>query len=135
MEEEIRDIRFADLRLIRQLGRGSGGVVHSVLYKPKRKLMAMKVIPLDVTDQVRKQILLELRTLYQAQSPHIVKFYGGFFTDGHIQICLELMDGELEKKKILSFNCMPLAGSLESLSKKIGPFPEPILASVATQVC
>ena len=47
-----------------------------------------------MAETVRKQILLELRTLYQSQSPNIVKFYGAFFTEGQIQICLELMDGK-----------------------------------------
>jgi serine/threonine protein kinase len=57
-----------------------------------------QVIRLSVAETVRRQILLELRTLYQSQSPNIVKFYGAFFTEGQIQICLELMDGIIDRR-------------------------------------
>ena len=48
---------------------------------------------MDVTPQVRKQILIELRALYQAQCPHFVKFYGAFFSEGSIHVVMEYMDG------------------------------------------
>jgi len=62
--------------------------VKKVRHKVTKKLMALKIIQLDVNTEVRKRILLELKTLYHAQSPHIVNFYGAFFTEGHIYICL-----------------------------------------------
>ncbi len=93
------------------------------------------MIPLDVTEKVRKQILLELKTLYEARSPYVVCFYGAFFTEvlfcflhcdhreftipqGSISIALEYMDG----------------GSLLNLIRH-DPVPEPILARLVEQVC
>jgi len=77
-----------DLEILEDIGRGSGGIVKKVRHKVTKKLMALKIIQLDVNTEVRKRILLELKTLYHAQSPHIVNFYGAFFTEGHIYICL-----------------------------------------------
>jgi serine/threonine protein kinase len=77
------------------------------------------VVQLDVTDKVRKQILLELRALYHSSSPHIIKFYGAFFSEGHIFIALELMD----------------AGSLHDVLKKTGAMPENVVSKIAHQVC
>jgi len=107
-----------DLEILEDIGRGSGGIVKKARHRPTGRLMALKIIQLDVNSEVRKRILLELRTLYQAQSPHIVNFYGGFFTEGHIYICLELMD----------------AGSLHSLMQLSGPFPEPVIWCITVQV-
>lgn len=41
-----------------------------------------------------KQILMELDILYRSRCPHIVEFYGAFFTESYVYICLEFMDGE-----------------------------------------
>ena len=120
-----------------------------------------QVIRLNVVETVRKQILLELRTLYQSQSPNIVKFYGAFFTEGQIQICLELMDGTnrgpparvrvVPPQQTMAHTRThhgpsrsdPSAdgngddasgGSLEALVAKVGPFPETVVGCIAGQV-
>ena len=112
------EVKLQDLRILEVIGRGSGGVVQRALHIPTNCIFALKVIPLDVTDKVRKQILFELRTLYEAQSPHIVRFHGAFFNEGSISIVLEYMDG----------------GSLTELLARKGPIPEPMIATIAQQV-
>eukprot|EP01135_Chromosphaera_perkinsii_P004975 Nk52_evm19s307 gene=Nk52_evmTU19s307 len=112
------EVKLQDLKILEVIGRGSGGVVQRALHIPTDCIFAVKVIPLDVTDKVRKQILFELRTLYEAQSPHIVRFHGAFFNEGSISMVLEFMDG----------------GSLTELLARRGAIPEPVIASIAQQV-
>ena len=45
-----------------------------------------------VPDQVRKNIMTELRTLIKATCPNIVTIHNAFFVDGHIRIVLEYMN-------------------------------------------
>lgn len=89
------------------------------------------MIPLDISEDVRKKILLELRTLHNAFHESIVTFYGAFYKvracrvcalstkvqEGAISICLELMDG----------------GTLAEVIKG-APIPEPVLAHISLKV-
>jgi len=107
-----------DLQVIKVVGHGNGGVVQKALHLPTSRVLALKVITLDVKESVRKQILLELKTLYKTQSEYVVTFYDAFFSEGSIFIALEYMDG----------------GSLADLLKMNGCIPERILARITTQV-
>lgn len=109
---------LADLQVIKLLGAGSGGSVQKALHVPSKQVVALKVIPLDVKESVRKQIILELKTLYRNQSEYIVFLYDAFYTDGSILIGLEYMDG----------------GSLADLLKASGKIEERVLANITTQV-
>jgi serine/threonine protein kinase len=60
----------------------------------------------------------ELQTLYRADNPHLISFYGAFFKDGSISILIELMD----------------AGSISDVLKAVKAFTEPQIAWVAKQV-
>lgn len=56
------------------VGAGSSGTVHRVRDKRNGMLLVLKVIPFDVqSDTIRKQVMNELRTLYGASHPHIVR--------------------------------------------------------------
>ncbi|CAH1253385.1 dual specificity mitogen-activated protein kinase kinase 5-like isoform X1 [Branchiostoma lanceolatum] len=103
-----------DIQYLAILGHGNGGTVYKANHKSSSKLMAVKVIPLDVTPEVQKQIMSELEILYRCDSPHIIGFYGAFFTENRISICTEFMDG----------------GSLELY----GAIPEPVLGRIAFSV-
>jgi mitogen-activated protein kinase kinase 1 len=107
-----------DLQLIKVIGHGSGGVVQKALHVPSKRIVALKVITLDVKESVRKQIILELKTLYRTQSEFVVTFYDAFYSEGSISIALEFMDG----------------GSLADLLRACGSIPERILAKITTQV-
>jgi len=114
------DIAFSlqDLQVIKVLGHGSGGVVQKALHVPSKRVVALKIITLDVKESVRKQIILELKTLYRNQSEYVVSLYDAFYTEGSIFIALEYMDG----------------GSLTDLLKASGKIEERVLANVTTQV-
>ncbi|XP_027202663.2 dual specificity mitogen-activated protein kinase kinase 1-like [Dermatophagoides pteronyssinus] len=100
------------------LGSGNGGVVSKVLHRPTQTIMARKMIRLEVKPVIRNQILRELKILHDCNSPHIVGFYGAFYSDGEINICMEYMDG----------------GSFDLVLKNAGRIDEHILGKVATAV-
>lgn len=74
-----------------ELGAGNGGVVTKVLHRPTKTVMARKMIRLEIKPVIRNQILRELKILHNCNSPHIVGFYGAFYSEGEINICMEYM--------------------------------------------
>lgn len=55
--------------------------------------MAMKEIRLELDDAKFTTILKELVILHECVSPYIIDFYGAFFQEGAVYICIEWMDG------------------------------------------
>jgi mitogen-activated protein kinase kinase 1 len=53
-------------------------------------IMARKMIHLEVKPAIKKQIIRELKVLHECNFPHIVGFYGAFYSDGEISICMEV---------------------------------------------
>ncbi len=56
-------------------------------------IMAMKEIRLELDDAKFAAIIMELDILHRCISPFIVDFYGAFFQEGAVYICMEFMDG------------------------------------------
>ncbi|RVX74268.1 hypothetical protein B0A52_02100 [Exophiala mesophila] len=56
-------------------------------------VMAMKEIRLELDDTKFAQIIMELDILHRCISPFIIDFYGAFFQEGSVYICIEYMDG------------------------------------------
>jgi len=56
-------------------------------------IMAMKEIRLELDDAKFAAIIMELDVLHKCVSPHIIDFYGAFFQEGAVYICMEFMDG------------------------------------------
>ncbi|XP_035865399.1 dual specificity mitogen-activated protein kinase kinase 5 isoform X3 [Phyllostomus discolor] len=83
-----QDIRYRDT-----LGHGNGGTVYKAYHVPSGKTLAVKVILLDITLELQKQIMSELEILYKCDSSYIIGFYGAFFVENRISICTEFMDG------------------------------------------
>eukprot|EP00276_Gloeochaete_wittrockiana_P021902 CAMPEP_0184349714 /NCGR_PEP_ID=MMETSP1089-20130417/36429_1 /TAXON_ID=38269 ORGANISM="Gloeochaete wittrockiana, Strain SAG46.84" /NCGR_SAMPLE_ID=MMETSP1089 /ASSEMBLY_ACC=CAM_ASM_000445 /LENGTH=390 /DNA_ID=CAMNT_0026682131 /DNA_START=39 /DNA_END=1211 /DNA_ORIENTATION=+ len=118
-EPPIADLNIQDLKLLDVVGQGSSGVVQRALHTRTGRILAIKVVPLNTKeDKVRKQILLELRTLHDSACKYIVSFHGAFYNEGAISIALEYMDG----------------GSLLDLVKMNGPIPENMLAHITIQI-
>jgi len=76
------------------------------------------MIHLEVKPAVKKQIVRELKVLHECNSPFIVGFYGAFYAEGEISICMEYMD----------------AGSLDLVLKRCGNIPENILGKITIAV-
>lgn len=113
-------ITLDELKFIEQLGHGNYGTVSKVLHKPTNIVMAMKEVRLELDESKFRQILMELEVLHKCKSPYIVDFYGAFFIEGAVYICMELMDG----------------GSLDKTydQKKLGGIEEPQLAFITDRV-
>ncbi|KAJ4373355.1 MAP kinase kinase Wis1 [Neocucurbitaria cava] len=56
-------------------------------------IMAMKEVRLELDDSKFAAIIMELDVLHRCVSPYIVDFYGAFFQEGAVYICMEFMDG------------------------------------------
>uniref|UniRef100_UPI0035902527 dual specificity mitogen-activated protein kinase kinase 5 n=1 Tax=Myxine glutinosa TaxID=7769 RepID=UPI0035902527 len=107
-------IREEDIECQDILGHGNGGTVYKAHHCPTGNTLAIKVILLDITQEVQKQIMSELEILYKCSSPYIIAFYGVFFVENRVSICTEFMDG----------------GSLDIY----GVIPEPVLGRIAVAV-
>ncbi|CAG0891624.1 unnamed protein product [Darwinula stevensoni] len=118
MKQKAGDLNAEDFEKLGELGAGNGGVVIKVKHKPTGLIMARKLIHLEVKPAIRCQIIRELKVLHECNSPHIVGFYGAFYSDGEISICMEYMDG----------------GSLDLILKKAVRIPEPVLAKITSNV-
>ena len=77
--------------------------------------LCSQVIPLDISEEIQRQILSELSILFQCNSQHIIGFHGAFFMENKISMCTEYMDG----------------GSLDFYGK----IPQNVLGRIAVAVC
>lgn len=108
---------YEELQLGDIIGRGSSSVVIYGVHGPTGTPLALKVINLFDRSK-REQLIREIITLYDAQCPNLITFYGAFYREGAITIALEYMDG----------------GSLANVLDQVGPIPENILANMAFQI-
>ncbi|NXP95657.1 MP2K2 kinase, partial [Passerina amoena] len=115
---KVGELKDDDFERICELGAGNGGVVTKVQHKPSGLVMARKLIHLEIKPAIRNQIIRELQVLHECNSPYIVGFYGAFYSDGEISICMEHMDG----------------GSLDQVLKEAKRIPEEILGKVSIAV-
>ena len=56
-----------------------------------------QLIHLEIKPAIRNQIIRELQVLHECNSPYIVGFYGAFYSDGEISICMEHMVRDYDK--------------------------------------
>ncbi|KAG8012686.1 Dual specificity mitogen-activated protein kinase kinase 1, partial [Nibea albiflora] len=136
-KQKVGELKDDDFEKICELGAGNGGVVFKVSHRPSGLIMARKLIHLEIKPAIRNQIIRELQVLHECNSPYIVGFYGAFYSDGEISICMEHM--------VLIFNMLRLpvylhsvyfeycsdGGSLDQSLKKAGKIPEQILGKVS----
>ncbi|CAK9439136.1 uncharacterized protein LODBEIA_P33600 [Lodderomyces beijingensis] len=112
-------ISLDEFEYLEELGRGNYGSVSKVLHKPTGVLMAMKEVRLELDETKFTQILMELDILHKCNSPYIVDFYGAFFVEGAVYMCIEYMDG----------------GSLDQIfGNNIGVKDEAVLAYITESV-
>lgn len=60
----------------------------------------LQLIHLEIKPAIRNQIIRELQVLHECNSPYIVGFYGAFYSDGEISICMEHMVSEKREMKV-----------------------------------
>ncbi len=108
---------YEDLVIGEMIGRGCSSIVLHGIHAPTGTPLALKIISLFEKSK-REQLIREIITLYDAQCPNLITFYGAFYREGCITIALEYMDG----------------GSLANVLAQVGPIPEPVLAHMAYQI-
>ncbi|XP_073276578.1 mitogen-activated protein kinase kinase 6-like [Primulina huaijiensis] len=120
LEANEIDLQFSleDLETIKVIGKGSGGVVQLVLHKWVGTLFALKVIQMNIQEEIRKQIVQELKINQASQCPHVVVCYHSFYHNGAISLVFEYMD----------------RGSLVNIIRQVKTILEPYLAVVCKQV-
>ncbi|KAL6839603.1 hypothetical protein ACP4OV_030542 [Aristida adscensionis] len=107
-----------DLDAIKVIGKGSGGIVQLVRHKWTNQFFALKVIQLNIQDDIRRQIVQELKISLSTQCQYVVACHQCFYVNGVISIVLEYMDG----------------GSLADFLKAVKTIPEYYLAAICKQV-
>ena len=60
-------------------------------FERTRVSFRLQLIHLEIKPSIRNQIIRELKVLHDCNSPYIVGFYGAFYSDGEISICMEHM--------------------------------------------
>lgn len=75
-------------------------------------IMAMKEIRLELDEAKFAQIIMELDILHRCVSPFIIDFYGAFFQEGAVYMCVEYMDGG-------SIDKIYEGGVLENILRKV----------------
>ena len=88
-----------DLVTLKFLGSGNSGSVLKILHVPSKKIMAKKIINIDLKMAIQTQIIRELRILHECHLPFIIEFYGAFINNSNaIVICVEYCNcGLLDK--------------------------------------
>lgn len=78
----------------------------------------LQVIQMNIQEDIRKQIVQELKINQASQCPHVVVCYHSFYHNGVISLVLEYMD----------------RGSLVDVIRQVNTILEPYLAVVCKQV-
>ncbi|KAH6568030.1 hypothetical protein BASA62_005707 [Batrachochytrium salamandrivorans] len=76
-------INMAELTLVGVLGKGQYGIVQ----------LPLKEIMLELDELKMSQIIMELQVLHSSHHPNIIDFYGAFFIENCVYMCIEYMDG------------------------------------------
>lgn len=113
---EVKEL--TELESLSNLGQGSSGVVQLAKHKPTGTIVALKVVPVDLSEKKSKPLVTELRTLNDSKCAQIVSFHGAFYQDGALSLVLEYMDG----------------GSLLDILKSSKRIPERYLRKITQEV-
>lgn len=87
---EAAGSRFSDLVLI---GRGSFGDVYKGFDKELQKVIAIKIIDLEESEDEIEDIQKEIAVLSQCRSPYITEYYGSYLHQTKLFIIMEYMAG------------------------------------------
>ncbi|KAI4326290.1 hypothetical protein MLD38_031619 [Melastoma candidum] len=115
-------IALSDLEKLHVLGHGNGGTVYKVRHRRTSSLYALKLLSPTASSDDRRLLTREtdiLRRTSSLPSPHVVLCHSVFhLPSGDSAILMEYMD----------------SGTLDTLLRRDGPFPESSLSDVARQV-
>ncbi len=123
-----------DIEALHAVGQGASGVVRRARHKPTGTIVALKVVPIDLSATKSQQVVTELKTLYQCHSPYIISFMGAFYKDRAISLVMEYMEsGSLSDVLKVSAD-LPSAVSGAAAAESMGGLSEPLIAEIFTHV-
>lgn len=113
-------LKFEDLRIGQELGKGSQGKVRVVQHRVTNEKYALKYIAFESdSEDIRLPLESELRQVSAVKHKNIVSSYEAFFRDGRLYIVLEYMN----------------AGTMKDIIQKYPKqFSEPTLAYIAREL-
>lgn len=114
----LRPIRCKDDKFI---GNGSFGTVTRGFDRNNKLTMAIKRIQVNKLEDSKKNIEFieqEVNVLKELRHPNIVKYYGFERDEDFLKIYLEFVD----------------MGSISTMLKNYGPFPEPVVIQYTKQI-
>ena len=92
----LNRIRFDDLRVVEELGKGSQGKVRKVQHKETREVFALKTLTLSTeagnADATRQMLQHELVRIAAVQHQNVVTSHEAYFRENKLFILMELMD-------------------------------------------
>ena len=112
------EVKISDFMEYGVLGQGAGGTVKKAVHKPTKKIIALKEIPLQNNEKLKKQLLIEIKTLHECNHDNVLRSYGAFIKEGKVNIALEFMD----------------AGNLSHILKEVGSITEQIIGMITIQI-
>jgi tRNA A-37 threonylcarbamoyl transferase component Bud32 len=89
----LGDVRVGPYRIIRLVNRGGQGSVYLGYDKRLQRRVAIKVYPLPVQRNSRKQLLKEARVVASMDSPRIVQIYDVIESQDHLAMVMEYVPG------------------------------------------
>ncbi|VDO28797.1 unnamed protein product [Onchocerca flexuosa] len=90
--------QLSDIVDVKELGRGSFGVVRKARFKQTKTLMAVKIIPITGNAENNKRTVMDMDVIIRSHNcPNIVRCYGCFVFESEVRICMELMSMCLDK--------------------------------------
>ena len=72
--------------ILSKLGEGSYGSVYKSIHKESRQVLAIKQVPVDTDLQ---EIIKEISIMQQCDSPYVVKYYGSYFKNTDLWVCIK----------------------------------------------
>jgi serine/threonine-protein kinase len=106
--------------LMQQIGEGGMGVVYRARYVVNNRMVAVKMLPADVTDKTAlARFEREMAVLKDLRHPNIVRCFGGACEDKQRFYAMELVEG----------------GSLEDVLQQRGRLPWEQVVEYALQMC
>jgi serine/threonine protein kinase len=105
-------------RLGQVIGKGAAGTVYKAINTQTGEFVAIKQIPASNSKEI-DNIADEISLLQSLKHPNIVKYIATIKTPAHLNIITEYVEN----------------GSLSSLLKKFGRFPESLVQVYTQQVC
>lgn len=117
MRLEIGQLIEGRLRIVRFLGRGGMSEVYEAYDERAKRTVAVKVILVNRSNDARRAIFTEARSLVVCKHPHVVALYGLGAIGGQVFLELESAPRGSLAERVRASGALPVVEALEMLVK------------------